>query len=338
MAPDRQAIDRLANRQHFVVTRSQVLELGASATWLRHQVETRRWRRLYPGVYVNHHAAMDWMTLASAALSYAGKAAALSHSSAEAWWFDKPGTRHLGDGEPIEVSIPVSRTVLAQRGLVIHRRRIMPEVWSGPVVATTAAETVVDLVARARGVDDVVGILTRAARSLKPEEMRQAVTERGRTRHRALVLDMLAEVSAGIESPLELRYHRSVEQDHGLPSAELQVRERLGASWVRADCRYRRFCVRIELDGRLAHPGGRTDQDTWRDNAALIASSDVTLRYRWSHVVHRPCATAAQVVEALRRGGWTGQPRRCGPGCTLASDALGQRAGKGLPASPFPAR
>ena len=125
------------------------------------------------------------------------------------------------------------------------------------------------------------------------------------------------EVEAGVESPLELRYRVAVERGHGLPQSELQTREVLSGRWIRADCRYRRYGVRVELDGRLAHPGGRTDQDTWRDNAALLETDEITLRYRWHHVAGTPCRTASQVVTALRRGGWQGTPRPCGPGCRV---------------------
>ncbi len=75
--------------------------------------------------------------------------------------------------------------------------------------------------------------------------------------------------------------------------------------------------MRCELDGELAHPGGRTDSDTWRDNAVLIERGDITLRYRWGHVALTPCATAAQVAAALRLRGWRGAPRACKPDCPV---------------------
>ena len=43
--------------------------------------------------------------------------------------------------------------------------------------------------------------------------------------------------------------------------------------------------MRVELDGELADAGGRTDDDTWRDNEAVVGTEEITLRYRWSHVV-----------------------------------------------------
>ncbi len=87
--------------------------------------------------------------------------------------------------------------------------------------------------------------------------------------------------------------------------------------WLRADCRYEGLRVRVELDGQLAHPGGRTDADTLRDNIVVISTDEITLRFRWRHVAVTPCAVAEQVVLALRSRGWTGTPRPCGRTCPL---------------------
>lgn len=86
---------------------------------------------------------------------------------------------------------------------------------------------------------------------------------------------------------------------------------------MRADCVYRGRGVRVELDGGLGHPGGRTDKDTWRDNAVGMEHLELTLRYRWAHVAGRPCDTAAQVATALRSRGWAGTPTPCGPNCPV---------------------
>ncbi|MDQ2624946.1 MAG: hypothetical protein M3Y20_07285, partial [Actinomycetota bacterium] len=147
--------------------------------------------------------------------------------------------------------------------------------------------------------------------------MREIIAERARIRQRRLVTDLLAEADAGIESPLEHRYHHDVERAHGLPRSQLQVRTLLDGAWTRADRRYTEFALRVELDGELAHPGGRTDRDVWRDNAAAAELGDLTLRYRWIHVVSMSCETAAQVALALQRNGWTGSPRPCSPTCRL---------------------
>jgi len=318
MPPDRKRLARLADRRASVLTRAELLAAGATTDWISRQVTDGRWQRAFPGVYITHTGEPGWRTVMVAALRYAGPGAALSHGSAAQYWFAE--VRRLGRG-PVEVSVPWRRTVTRQPGLRLHRRRTMPEVWPGLVAVTTDAETVVDLVDRATSVDDVVGVVTRGARRVRPEMVAAAAARRKRLRHRALLADLVNEVGTGIESPLERRYHHDVEDVHGLPRSELQVREVLSGQAVRADRRYRAYRTRVELDGQLAHPDGRTDRDTWRDNAALLETGEITLRYRWPHVAGDPCGTAAQVVVALRRGGWTGVPRPCRPGCPVAAGA-----------------
>lgn len=178
--------------------------------------------------------------------------------------------------------------------------------------------TVVDLVERARTTADAVGVVTSAVRAgTRPAEIQAALRSRTRVRRRELLALLAAEVDAGVESPLEHEYHHRVERAHGLPAAKLQHRHRLGVGWIRADRLYEGLATRVELDGQLGHPGGRTDADTWRDNLVLIERRELTLRYRWRHVVATPCETAAQVVTALRAKGWRGRPRPCGPGCPV---------------------
>lgn len=319
MSKQRGKAERLGRQQSSVVSRAQLLEMGIDRKWITRQVVSKRWQRVYEGVYLVHTGPPNWSSRVMAALLYAGRDAALSHTSASAFWHESASARERLIGEDVEISIPFGRTVVRQRGLVIHRRRSMPKTDNFRPPVTSAAETAVDLVDRVPHgrVDDVVGILTRATRLIDATALRAAIGGRKRLRHRHLALDILADVDEGVESPLEYRYHGGVETAHGLPVAELQVREKLDDHRVRADCRYRKYRVRVELDGQLAHPGGRTDRDTWRDNAAVLETEELTLRYRWRHVVGSPCTTAAQVAQALRRGGWTGTPRRCGPGCAL---------------------
>lgn len=312
MPVDQLALRALAARQCQAVSRAQVLGLGATPSWLSRQVATARWLRILPGVYVVHTGEPSWLTRAVAALLYAGPGAALSHDAA--------GFRHavlVRAPRTIEVSVDHRRRVRPQPALVIHRRRTMPP-SGGAIRSVDRPHTVLDLVERAGSTDDVVGLVCAAARArVDPREVLAALATRPATSRGGLLRELLADVEAGIESPLELRYHRDVERRHALPSAALQLRERLPGGWIRADARYLGLGVRTELDGALAHPGGRTDADTWRDNAVLLATREITLRYRWRHVAVTPCETAAQVATALRVGGWAGSPLPCRPGCAV---------------------
>lgn len=312
MPPDHHAVRTIASRQANAVARRQLLEIGATPTWISHQVASGRWLRAFPGVYVTHTGEPSWRTRAIAALLFAGPGAALSHAAAA---FEHAISRT--PPRAVDVSIDHRRRVTDQPGLVIHRRTSMPPA-TGLLPCVTAAHTVLDLIAETASIDDVVSTVCSAVKArTRPEEILAALRSRARIRHRRLLEEIVGAVSEGIESALEHRYHRDVEARHGLPQARLQARERVGGNAIRADCRYEGLGVRTELDGALAHPGGRTDADTWRDNAVLIERGEITLRYRWRHVAAQPCETAVQVEAALRSRGWTDWAHPCGPGCAV---------------------
>ena len=173
----------------------------------------------------------------------------------------------------------------------------MPEV-GGRLRTVHAAETVLDLLGEAADEDAAVGLVTSAVRAgVSARRILSWAEDRAVLAHRGLLRELLDDPTLGIESPLEHRYVRDVERAHGLPRTTGQVRQRVEGAWIRADRVHEGNGVRIELDGRLAHPGGATDRDVWRDNAVLIEHHDLTLRYRWNHVAGRPCAVARQVAQ-----------------------------------------
>ena len=295
MTTTRDAIARLAAQRAGVLSAREALALGADQPWLTRQVRSGRWQRLHRGVLLTHSGPVSWDARSWGAVLYAGRHAALSHHCAA--YLHGLSRR---PPETIDVVIPTARRVTPTPGVRIHRRSVMPALTGWPL-RTALPETAVDLVAGADSLDAVLGWLSDAVRAgATPRALRRELARRPRLRNRAHAALLLAEVEVGVESPLEGRFHRDVERAHGLPSATLQLRQVLGDLRVRADRVYRGLGVRAELDGTLAHPRGRTDADTWRDNAALIHAGDLTLRYRWSHVASTPCATAAQVLTALR--------------------------------------
>jgi hypothetical protein len=306
-------VDRLARPRAGTVLTSELVALGADYAWITRQVDSRRWQRLHRGVLVTYSGPMSWRSHAWAALLYAGAGAALSHDSAAAWHEFRPPRRG-----PVHVTVPAERRVRPTAGVVLHRARTMPPA-SGRPRRVWRGDTTLDLVAAAASVDDAVGWMCDAVRAgTAPLEIVHALDRRPNVRRAALARELLVDVGAGVESPLERRYHRDVERRHGLPPSRLQQREVIGGLWIRADVVYVGLGVRVELDGALAHPGGRTDLDTWRDNAVLIALGDLTLRYRWPHVVD-PCPTAVQVTAALRRRGWPGDARPCSTDCVVGA-------------------
>lgn len=218
-----------------------------------------------------------------------------------------------------EVSIPDDRREVAVPGVRVRRSRLLPgkatvhEGW--PI--TTAADTVLDLVAQMRSPHDVVALLTDACRSksVTAEEILKAMGRRKRQRHRQLVKDVLADVVGGVESLLEHRYLVKVERAHGLPRGRRQVKAR-GADGVPIcrDVDYDEFDIVVELDGRLGHEGSGRHRDRRRDNSGTVRRK-ATLRYGHADL-REPCEAAAEVATVLRDRGWTGQLTKCGPRCT----------------------
>lgn len=301
----------VVRQQAGVVSRGQLLAAGFSRQAGRDRVRARRWQRVHPGVYLTHTGPLGYRERCWAALLALGGTGVLAGPSAA--FLD-----HLIAREPhlVHVLVPHTRPVRGQlHGVQVRRtRRRIGSVDSPP--RTWLARTAVDLAESSRGEDDVVGHITAAARRLGSlASLRADVEARGRMRHRGLIEDLLAPLSEGLESPLELRFDRRVLRRHGLPRLERQVLTNLDDGTIRSDLRSKRFSLRIELDGRVHLD--KDAQDVWRDNAVALSHGELTLRYRWAHVVGRPCEVAAQVARALRRGGWRGTPRPCGPDCPL---------------------
>lgn len=298
-------------RHDGVATTGLLARGGVTDTVVSRRVRAGVWQRLHRGVVLLQSGAPAWRQRAQGAVVAAGAGAALSHRSAGYALGLMPSP-----GPVLVVSVPASRTVDPRAGLVVHRRRDMPR-SAGALRCTDLVSTAVDLVARAPDEDAVVALLCDAVRAgASRARLLALVASRSNLTNRSLAVPLLQDPDARVESPLEHRYDRDVEAAHGLPRSQAQVRDRLDGGWVRADRRFGQYGVRVELDGRLAH-AGRVDADVWRDNAVRATGGDVTLRYRWHHVVSTPCATAGQLATALRTRGWPGTPVRCGPWCTL---------------------
>lgn len=310
--------DDLVRRQGGAIARWQLHRCGLSDEAIQANVAARRWQRWYEGVFVAFTSPLPRLTQIWAAILSAGPGAVASHQTAAELW-------KLMDvaGRTIHVSIPTDRRVVVRTGLCIHRSRYVPE-SSHPALSpprTRLEPTVVDLVASSATFGEMVGWLTAGCqrRRTTPDRLLAEIATRSRVRWRRDAKAVLADVSDGAETPLELEYLRRVERPHGLPKARQGHRHvGLRTQWIDAD--YVDFRTRAELDGRIGHVGDGRFRDRRRDNAS---SEDgwCTLRYGWVEVREEPCAVAVQVARMLARNGWPGSLRPCGPGCGLANAA-----------------
>lgn len=301
----------LAAVQEGVISRDQLLRAGYPPGFGRGKVRSGTWRRLFRGVYLTNSGAITSGATMWAALLAAPPGAVLGGATAAAL----DGWREHGRG-PLELVVPhESGTVTRLAGVRVRRQRRPIQDHSVPP-RTTIAATAIDLVQRVEGEDDVVAIITAAARRLHSvEPLARELARRGRCRHRSLVAQLLTPGEAGHESTLEWRFTRRVIRAHGLPEPIRQLVGTVSGRPIRGDQVAEIFRTRFELDGRVHLD--KADDDVWRDNQVLLERAERTLRYRWRHVVGRACEVALQVESSYRAGGWAGFARPCGPGCRV---------------------
>lgn len=112
----------LAETQHWVITRRQLLELRFSDPAIRHRIAKGRLHPLWPGVYAVGRPRLSRHGVWMAAVLACGPRAFLSHESAAMLLEIIQCTR-----SPVEVSVPSGQCPRARRGIRVHRRRGLTE-------------------------------------------------------------------------------------------------------------------------------------------------------------------------------------------------------------------
>jgi hypothetical protein len=297
---------QLAAMQAHVVTREQAVGHGLSRHSIGRLVESGAWRRLARGLFLTVPLEPSWDSLAWAGVLLGGQFARLGPESS--------GFLHqlLPEApDPLDVLVPRERRVETDGPW--HFIREGPGVRPARSVKDpprlTVESTVLDLT-DVRDVSEVVGLVTTAVqrRLTTVRKLRRELDERARHRHRALLRDLLSDVGAGAESPIELRYLRGVERPHGLPRGDRQ-QSRSGLAY-QTDVDYKEFRVIVELDGRADHDGVGRFRDMDRDNRHALVDA-VTLRYGSYDLAARPCGVAFQVYRALAARGYVEAFLRC---------------------------
>jgi hypothetical protein len=309
------SLRRVIAAQAGAVSRQQLLRAGISRTTIDSRVKRGFWPQLHPGVYRTFTGVVPREARLWAAVLYAGRNALLSHETA-AEVLGLTDRRY----PVIQVTVPSNRRVKPPQGVRIHRSTVDYPRWRpqrGVPPHTFYAETIIDLVAAADNLDDVVAWVSRgiARNMVGAAELKAAARARERFRWGEQIEEVIDRVADGSHFPLEFRYDRDVERAHGLPAATRQAKftKPDGTSGFR-DRYYEKYGLIVELDGREFHPEEQRARDRARDNEAA-ATSGATLRYGWSDVNSRPCESAAQVYRALRKHGYQGAIRPCSGTC-----------------------
>jgi predicted transcriptional regulator of viral defense system len=315
--PSPQARELLA-AQGKAIARRQSVASGMDPGAMRTRVRNGRWQRLERGVYAAFSGEPSRETVLWAALLRAGPGAVLSHQTA--------AERHGLIDEPsslITITVAASKRPARAKisGLVIHRSDAILRARHPAMLppCTRVEDTVLDLIEIAPTFDDAYAWICRAVgrRRTTTDRIRLAMDARKKMRWRREITVALGDADGGALSVLEYRYIHRVERPHKLPVARRQARIRQRTGNMYLDNLYEEYGVCVELDGTAAHPADEQWLDKRRDNANAV-SGLVTLRFGLLDLGDRRCETASAVATLLRRRGWTGSRRACGPGCTAA--------------------
>ena len=283
------AIGALAERQHGVVGRAQLLGLGVSSDAIDRMLKRGRLCPVHRGVYTIGHRLLSqdgrWM---AAVLAY-GPDAVLSHRAAAALWGMRAGTW-------VEVTVPNGRS--PRDGIEVHRAKLPPDerTTHRGIPTTTVPRTLLDLsaVVTRRHLRSAL----REAEHLRltdPLSLHDLTTRYARRPGLKAIKALLSDASIGakvIRSELEERFQDFL-ISAGLPLPQTNVI----VEGYEVDCVWPEQRVIVELDGHASHsPAHAFELDRARDRR-LEAAGWRVIRITW-----RQLETESELVEAdLRR-------------------------------------
>lgn len=289
-------IEEIAERQHGLVTRAQVLSAGVHSSLLYRRVRSGRLRRIHRGVYQVGSQGRRRAPEMAAVLS-CGTGAVVSHRSAAFLWGLVPAPT---EADPIELSL--TRDLRRKDRIKSYRVRSLPKsqvtkVEGIPV--TIPARTLVDLACRASRRE--------LERALAQAE-REGLTDRGEVQRLAScsptrpgVPTLLALLAAGHE----LAFTRSEAEERllslirssGLPHPSLNTE----VAGFEVDFCWKRKRLIVEVDGYRYHSSKASyESDRRRDGLLAVAGYQV-IRVTWRQLTEERDATLVLLAQALVR-------------------------------------
>ena len=283
-------VGRVATRQHGIITRAQLNDLGLDRSAIDRRVKAGRLHRLHRNVYaVGHKRLTNHGRYLSAVLSL-GEKAVLSHRSAAILWRIQPE-----GASKIDVTVPAGGTRGRRVGVTVHRSPLGPgdTTVRDRIPVTTPSRTLVDLA-------DVLTLreLERAideAHFLRLDlSSMQPVPGRRGTGVLNAVLGHHAPGTTRTRSEFEellLAFCR----DQGLPQPLVnQIVEGFEADFVWPNAR-----LIVEADSWTAHGRrGSFERDRLRDAALQVAGWRV-LRITWRRLLEEPDRVAGQIAALI---------------------------------------
>ncbi len=291
----------LAERQHGVVSRRQLLQVGIPEQAIDALLQSSHLRAVHVGVYAVGHRAVSADGHRLAALLACGDNTSLTHWTAGAVWgqieHDRP-----------EIHVTVTDAVHHQRpGLVVHRSGtlVRQDVTTiRRLTVTRPARTLLDLAAVAPA-PVVLRATDRALRDhCSAAALRSVLDRHPRKRGRRLLVRLLADRRAHalrLRSELERRLAELLlasDLPEPLFNALVEVE---GGALLEVDVLWPDRGLVLEADGREFHEGVVAELEDARRDALLRATGRRVLRVAWWDVDREPQRLLTRLRRELRR-------------------------------------
>ncbi len=289
-------IEEIAEKQHGLVTRAQILAAGVHNSLLYRRVRSGRLRRIHWGVYQVGSFERPRVREMAAVLS-CGSDAVVSHRSAAVLWGLLP---ERPDIHPIQLSL--TRDLRRSGQIQTHRVRNLPKrqvTKMDGIPVTIPARTLVDLAGQASRRE-----LERALARAKREgltDRREVEDLASRAPTRTGVPTLLAFLGAGYEpaftrSEAEERL-LSLIRSAGLPRPTVNS-EVVG---FEVDFCWERERLIVEVDGYRYHSSRASHENDRRRDGLLARAGYQVIRVTWRQLTKERDATLVLVAQALVR-------------------------------------
>jgi len=285
----------LVNRQHGVITRSQLLALGMGPRSIEHRIASGRLHPFMRGIYavgrpeVTEHG--RWM----GAVLACGSEALLSHHSAAALW----GIRKT-EQEVVHVVLPAA---LPKRRPQIRAHRRVGHDLPGPresrgIPVTHPVATLVDLAA-SLPTGQVEAAINEAdhLNLVDPERLREEVALLPRWRGVGSLRRLLEGPVLALSSTQLERRFLPLALAAGLPTPRTQSRH----SGYRVDFFWPELGLVVEADSLRYHRTAFKQSDDKRRDNAQVTAGLATLRFTHMQICHEPRYVRATLVATARQ-------------------------------------
>jgi very-short-patch-repair endonuclease len=289
-------IGELAERQHGVVARRQLLDIGLGPRAIGARLERGYLRSLHHGAYAVGHSVLTCHARWMAAVLACGPGAVLSHRSAAALW------GLLGvSGQP-EVIRPgrfrKRKGIVARFGAVPADERT---VRMG-IPVTIVPRTILDLAG--------LGLRRDVQRATHEAEIRQLTASLSipdllvrypRRQGAPLLRELLAEGVGFVGAPIngfEDRFANLLDR-HRVPRPRFNARLNIAGRTFRPDCLWPQDKLIVELDGAKVHQTRKSFESDRERDRVLLTAGYRTMRVTWRQLECEPDALIAALRSLL---------------------------------------